>query len=221
MGLSSKKTKSSTKPVYSKEVEGAAKSVSNTYNSNIGNVQDISGQISGLVPEMIAKYREGDAGVNAARDYNVDVLNGDYLNNNPYVDDLVQQGNNDVMNRQQAILGKRGVGGTSNFTELVGGAINRNSLGTRADIYDRERSRMDGAAGRAPGIAAADAIQIAPLMSAAGASLLPMQAASGYGATIGGLLGPYTNSEQKSSGGFLPGLIGTALGGWASGGFNT
>ena len=119
MGLSSKKTKTTTKPYYSSEIKGAADAVTGTYNSNIGRITDIAGKVSGLTDQLIDEYRAGDPGIDAAERYNMDVLNGNYLGGaqrNPYVDELVQMSNDNVMNRNQAILGSRGLSGSSDST---------------------------------------------------------------------------------------------------------
>lgn len=219
MGLSKKKTTSENKPIYSKEIKGAADTVTNTYNSNIGNVQGITDQISGLVPSMIDKYQKGDAGVNAARDYNVDVLEGNYLGKaNPYLDDMIQNSNNEVRNNSQVALGSRGLAGTSDYQGIIADRVSKNDQGLRYRDYDQERQRMATAAGQSPSLAAADYASIAPLLGVAQSSTLPMQAASGYGSTIGGLLGQYQKQTQTSGGGFLPGLIGAGLSAWGSGG---
>jgi hypothetical protein len=72
----------------------------------------------------------------------------------------------------------------------------------------------------APGLAAADVIQVAPMLSTLEASLTPLQAAGGYAQGVQGLLGQYSKTKNKSGiGGLLGGLGGAALSGWASGGF--
>lgn len=206
MGISSKKTKSKTTPVYSRQIEGAHSTLSNAYNANAPRVQQTADQLSGLVPGMIDKYKAGDAGVNAARDYNVDVLGGKYLDaGNPYLDDMISQTNDSVRNQLGASLAKMGLGpaGTS-YQGLVGRKLAENELGLRYGDYNAERDRMANAAGQSAGLAAADAIGIAPLLSTAqlGANL-PMDNALRYAAGTGGLLGQYTNTTQKSKGSLL------------------
>ena len=52
--------------------------------------------------------------------------------------------------------------------------------------------------------------------------LAPLMAAQDYGSTIGGLLGQYQNTtttQKQGLGGMLAGLGGSALAGWASGGW--
>lgn len=220
MGLSSKKTTTENKPIYSKEIKGAADAVTSTYNSNIGNVQGAADAVGGLIPSLVDKYQKGDAGVNAARDYNVDVLGGKYLDEgNPYLEGILKNSNDAVRNQSQVALGSRGLAGTSDYQGIIADRVSENDQNLRYQDYGQERQRMATAAGQSPSLAAADYASISPLLGAAQSTTLPMQAASGYGSTIGGLLGQYQKQTQSSSGGFLPGLIGAGLSGWASGGF--
>lgn len=205
--MGGQKTKTTTKPIYEKEITGAANTISGVYNQQAPKIEGYADAIGGLVPSLIEKYQQGDAGINAARDYNVGVLGGDYLGANPYLDDVLANSNNDTVNATQAAMGLRGLTGGSDYAGLIADRVSRNSLGTRYQDYDAERARMATAAGQSPGIAAGDVIGIAPAIGAAQtAAGLPMNAAMQYGAGMGGLLGQYTNSVQKTN----PGAFGWA-----------
>lgn len=222
--MGKKKTTSTTKPIYGRQIEGAANTVGNVYNQQAPKISGYADQIGSLVPGLVQQAQAGDAGINAARDYNVDVLSGQYLNEgNPYLEGVLSNSNNDIRNQLQAALGAKGLTGGSDYAGLISDKIAKNTLATRYQNYDAERARMATAAGQSPGIAAG---AIAPVASAVGAAQaagsLPMDAALKYGAGIGGLLGQYTNTTQKQSGGLgsmLGGLLGAGLSGWATGGF--
>jgi hypothetical protein len=216
MGSFSKKRVNETTPVYSPQLESAAGTVTDTFNQNQGNVQDVTDQITGLVPGLVNRFEQGDTGVNAARDYNVDVLEGRYLDSNPYQEALIQQNNDQVRNQAQVALGSRGLAGTSDYQDIIADRISQNDIGQRANFYNAERARQATAAGQAPGIANADYAAIAPLLGASGAALAPGQNAGNYAGSIGGLLGPYTNQTSKQSGGFLGDLLSAGLGGLGS-----
>lgn len=202
--MGGRKSKSSTKPIYEQEIKGAANKLTGVYDAQAPKIAGYADQIGGLVPDLISKYQEGDAGINAARDYNVGVLGGDYLGANPYLDDVIARGSNDTVNATQAALGLRGLTGGSDYAGLIADRVAQNALGTRYTDYNNERARMATAAGQSPSIAAGDVIGIAPAIGAAQtASGLPMDAALKYGAGMGGLLGSYTNTEQKQK----PGLF--------------
>lgn len=218
----SKKSKSSTEPAkWAKPyITGAASNLQNVYNQNAGGIQSATDAVTGLIPSMVDKYNAGDAGINAARGYNTDVLAGRYLGSNPYLDQMIEQSGNDVRNQTQAAMGVRGLTGGSDYAGLIADRVSQNSLATRYGDYDQERARMATAAGQSPSIAAGDAIQISPLLGALDASMMPVQAASGYAGGLGGLLGQYATTKQKQGlGAMLGGLAGAGLSGWASGGF--
>lgn len=218
MGLSSKKTTQTNKPIYSAQLEGAAGNVSSAYNANAPRIQGMADSIGGLLPSMIEKYQQGDAGVNAARGYITSTLNGSGAN--PYLDEMIAQSGNDTAQSINANLGTRGLTGGTAQQQILARELSRNALATRYADFNNAEQRKAQAAGMAPGIAAGDLIAISPLLAAAQTSAgLPLDAAGKQAAGIGGLLGQYQTTTQKQSGGLLGGLLGSVLGGWASGGF--
>lgn len=186
---------------------GAAGEVKNAYDGSMGNVRDASNQLSGLLPGLIDRFNQGDAGVNAARDYNTGVLGGQYLDaGNPYLQQMIDQSGNDVMNSMQADMSLKGLTGGSDYAGLIASQLGKNSLGMRYADYSSERDRMANAAAQSPGIAAADYNALNPAFAAGNASMMPMQAASGYAGSLGGLFGGY--GSQTSPGGWGTDLLG-------------
>jgi len=218
MGLSSKKTKQTTKPVYEAEIKGAHGVLSNTYNEQAPKIAGYADQIGELIPGLLDRYKEGDPAINAARGYVTDTINGD--GSNPYLQDIIDQTNQSVSTGTNASLGTRGLAGGSVAAKIISKQLADNEGRLRYNDYDRNEERRARAAGMAPGIAAGDLMTLAPAFGAAElASGLPMDAATKYAAGTGGLLGQYTNSEQKQSGGLFGQILGAGLSGWASGGF--
>lgn len=174
-----------------------------------------------LNPWLSQRLENGDVGVNAARDYGVDVLAGNYLTqNNPYFDDMLSNALNKGTNATQAALGLRGLTGGSDYAGIIADRNAQTATSLAYNDYARERAAMDSAAGRASGIAAADYLPVAGLMDTVQLSTAPMQAANMYAGGLGGLLGNYTTTTQKQgAGSALGGLLGAGLAGWASGGF--
>lgn len=192
------------------------------YNANSGKIQSLTDSTVGMLnPWLTDKLENGDVGVNAARDYGVDVLAGKYLGEgNPYLDDMIGRSINDSTNATQAALSLKGLTGGSSYADIISRNAGNLSGNMRFADYNNERSRMDAAAGRASSYAAADYLPIAGLMDTVGMSLTPLQAAQGYAGGIGGLMGNYTSTTQKQgAGSALGGLLGAGLAGWASGGF--
>lgn len=219
MGLSS--SKSSTKPVYAKQIEGAANTVTQNYNQNAGAVQGIANSVQGLIPGLIEKYQAGNPAVKAATGYATDVLGGKYLDQgNPYLQSMIDNTNSDVANKVNGSLGTRGRTGGDIQTSLLARELSKNETGLRYGDYSVERDRMGSAASLAPGLAAADYAGISPVLAAAQAGTeLPFSAANNYAQTIGGLLGQYTNTKQSPSiASLLAQMAGNAASSFAMGG---
>lgn len=218
MGLSSSSSK--TRPIYSAEIEGAARNVTNAYNQQAPRITAVTDQLSGLVPGLVERYTNGDANVNAARGYNTDVLSGKYLDaGNPYLESIVEKTGNTARNQTAGALGTRGLTGGSAFADIISRNVSDASNTLRYNDYNNERGRMDTAAGMAPGLAAARELPLASLLEIAQAQQLPVQAAAGAGSAVGGLLGQYTNTRQTQPfGPLLASMIGNAASSWAGGG---
>lgn len=197
MGLSSSTTKTSTKPVYSAQLEGAANNVSSAYNAAAPGIAQSASAIGGMVPGLLEKYTNGDPTVNAAASYDRDVLSGKYLHGSPELDAIVGQTNDHTRNGLEASLGTRGLTGGSAFGDIISRALAQNESGLRYTDYNNQMGRMDTAAANAPSQAAASYLPLTAAISAAQAQQAPVQAAAGQASAVGGLLGQYTNSTQK------------------------
>lgn len=216
-----KKSSSTTKPSkYAKPyITAAANATRDAYTANSGTIQNATDSVTSLLPSMIEKYKAGNPAVNAAQGYITDTLGSDY-SQNPYLEQVLANSNNDVKNQMQASLGVKGLTGGSDYAGLIANKVAQNSLNTRYQDYDNWENRRATAAGLAPGVAAADVIQVAPMLSTLQASLTPIEAAGGYASSVAGLMSPYTKTTQTTgAGGLLGSLAGSALSGWASGGF--
>lgn len=218
----SKKSKTTTAPwkPAQGQILGAGNALTSAYNQNAPGIQEATNSITGLLPGMIDKYKAGDAGVNAARGYNVDVLGGKYLGEgNPYLQGMIDNSTNDTVNATQAALGLKGLSGGSDYAGLIADRVNQNSLGMRYQDYAGERDRMATASGQSPGLAAADVIQITPMMAALQAGSAPLDAAGQYAGSLGGLFGGYgTTTSKKSPWEYLAQAAGNAAAAYAGGG---
>ena len=220
MGLSSSKTKSTSKPVYSSQIEGAAGNISNAYNAQAPKISAISDQLGSLVPDLVQQFQQGDPNVNAAKGYNTDVLNGKYLDGNPYLQSQIDQTNSGVRNGLAASLGTRGLTGGSAFGDIITRNLAQNENTLRYTDYTNERNRMGQAASAAGGISAASYLPLTAIQDILQAQQAPVQSAAGAGAGIGGLLGSYTNSTQKQGtniGMLIAQLAGNAASAYAGG----
>lgn len=217
------KSKSSTKPVYSAQVEGAANNVTNAYNAAQPGITATANSLASAVPGLMASYNAGDPGVKSAMQYNTDVTSGKYLDaGNPYLQAQIDQTNDGVRNGLAASLGTRGLTGGSAFGDIITSNLAKNENNLRYTDYTNERNRMDSAASAAGGISAAQYQPLSVIQSILQSQQAPVQAAAGAGSSIGGLLGQYTNGTQTQSmglGQLAAQLGGSALSAWAGGGF--
>lgn len=205
--------------MYASQVEGAANTLKGVYNQQAPKIAGYADALGQTGMDLLEKYRAGNPMIDAASNYVTSTLSADSANN-PYLDDLVGIANDSVRNQTQAALGARGQTGGSSYADIISRNLANNETGLRYTDYNNAEARKAQAAGFAPGVAAADYISLAPALSTIGAaSGLPLGAATQYAAGTGGLLGQYTNTTQKQSGGLLGDLLGAGLAGWASGGF--
>ena len=197
MGLSSSTTKVEPWKQAQAPIMAANSAVAGTYGANAGKIQGYADQIGGLIPSMVAKYQQGDQGINAARDWMTNTLQGN--GTNPNLQAMIDQSGNDMARSINANIGTRGLTGGSVQQHILGKELSNNAMGLRYNDWNNGQQRQMQAAGMAPGLAAADTIQIAPLMAAAqAAGGLPMDAAAQYAGATGGLLGQYTTTKQST-----------------------
>jgi hypothetical protein len=197
MGSFTKSQTSKTTPVYNQQLEGAAGDITGAYRANQGNIQGVSDQISGLIPSLLDRFRQGDPALSAASSYVTRTLGGG--GSNPHLQQVIDQTGNDVTNQTHAAQGTRGLTGGTAMQDILTRNLASNAGGLRFADWNNEQQRMANAAGMAPGIAGAQSDLLNPAFNAAQSSLMPLQAANMTGAGIGGLLGQYTNGVQKQN----------------------
>lgn len=200
MGLSSKKTTQTNKPIYDSALTGAAGNITNAYNQAAPGLQAGAQKFGGILDSVLARYNEGDPTIDAARKYTTEVLGGRYLDQgNPYLDAIVSSTNNNVRNGVSASLGTRGLTGGSDYAAIIAKRLADNETGLRFNNYNTERDRMGQAVSQVPGIIAAENGILDPAFQAYDAMQAPVRAAVGAGSGIGGLLGQFQTVKTKQS----------------------
>lgn len=198
MGLSSSTTKTSTTPVYGKQIEGAAQTVTDAYNANKGNIASIQGLLNNATNTAYSSYSDNPM-LTAAKGYVTSTLNSDPASN-PYLDSQIKYTNADVGNSTNALLGTRGLGGGSAAAKIIAGQLAKNESGLRYQDYLTGVNQKNTAAGLASSLNSSDNSNLSSLLSAANsAGNFSTNAANTYGTTIGGLLGSYTNGTSQTS----------------------
>lgn len=216
----SKKSKSSSGPSKFAQpfIQQGANTLQSAYNQTAPAIQQQTDMVlGGLNPFLNDRLENGNAGVNAAQQYGLDVLAGNYLDGNPHLQGVIDMTNADVADAVNANLGLRGLTGGSNHAGVLAKQISQNTANLRYGDYARERGAQDAAAGRAGQLASAEYLPVNSLLSTISAAASPLSAATQYAGGLGSLLGSYQTQSQSNP--LLPGIIGAGLGGWASGGF--
>lgn len=214
MGKKKVKTESTTKPVYDTEIKGAYNNLNNAYETSKPGIARVSGNLMDLSDNLLGRYYDGDPTIDAAKGFLTNTLNADSAEN-PYLDDMVAQTNDNVRNQMQAQMGSRGLTGSSDYYGLISKGLGQNETNLRyTDYNNREQMKLQ-AAGMTPGVLAGEYLPVAAAMQAGSqGAMLPSQAALAYSAGVGGLLGPYTNQKgtQTQSGGFFGDLLLSGIG---------
>lgn len=190
--------------------KAGAATVQNTVAGAAPGLQNLTNAVQGTVPTLQSMFANGNAGVKAANGYVSDVLGGNYMQGNPYLDSIINQsrsGITDQVNSQFSLGGRYGSGA---HTGVLAKELGNMETGLRYQNYGDEMNRMASAAGMAPGLAQAEYTGLAPLLQAAGVGAsLPYE---GINALSGGLSSLFSGGVQKSGG-----LGASLLGGVASG----
>lgn len=118
---------------------------------------------------IAARAGQGSPVMNAASGELQRTLSGGYLNNNPYLDQLVGQAQNDVMTRMDALSARSGSFGNSGVNETTMRGLGDVSAQIRGQDYARERGLMQSAVGMAPTIANQDYFDAQQLLGAGNA----------------------------------------------------
>jgi hypothetical protein len=212
MGKKSSKTKTTTTPWAPAQpyLLGAASSIQNTVNQNAPQLQALQSQITGKLPDLWNMAMDQST-VQPSVNYANDVLGGKYLNSNPYLDSIVQRGEQDAANRVNSTFSQYGrTGSNDHAIDLARGTADAgNSL--RYTDYANERGRMDNAAGLLPQIQASRFSGVTPAL--AGTQLAGQLPYYGVGALsgIGNLFGGYGTSTGKQPGGWGSDLLGAGV----------
>ena len=226
MGLSKSKQTQTTGPsTYAKPfIDASGAALGGAYAQSQPIASQVSNALAGQLPGLAEDAFTPSAGITAATDYNTGVLGGRFLDaGNPYLAAQIAATNESVGNGVNARFGAAGRTGSGANTYALGKALSQNETGLRYADYGAERDRMASAAALAPTLDGAKYNGLGAYLTAAQAAVgIPQQAAGAYAGGVGSLVGGYNTSTGTSSiglGQLLGTLGGSALSGWASGGF--
>ncbi len=152
---------------YLGRVQGVANMPYTPYSGQT--VADLNNFQTGAYNAIAARASQGSPVMNAASGELQRTLSGGYLNNNPYLDQLVGQGQDDVMRRMDTLAARSGSFGNSGVNESTMRALGDVSAQIRGNDYARERGYMQSAMGMAPTIANQDYFDAQQLLGAGNA----------------------------------------------------
>jgi hypothetical protein len=208
------------KPIYSGEIEGAARTQQDAYNQAQPAISQFANNAGAASQSLFDRYQNGgDPATAAASDFITRTLGAD-PQNNPFLDQMIAQTGDSTRRAIQTQLGTRGGIGGSAERDIVSRNLANQELSARYSDFDRTRQMQMQAAGMAPGIAAAGYLPLQQAMQSGQAgAMLPLQASALNSASIGGLLGQYQDVKgtQTQSGG----LLGQILSGFLQGGLGS
>lgn len=201
--------------------QNAANTATGVYNANAGNTQAMANTVTGMIPNLVAKYGAKDPAMTAAQGYTGDVLAGKYLNGNPHLQGIIDSTNSDVtngVNSQFSLAGRYGSGG---HTGVLAKELAEAENSLRYGDYSAQQGRMDQAAALAPQLlsaqSGADTANIQAILQAAGIGAeLPFTGLDTYSSALANL---FNGGKQKQGtlGPIMAG-IGGGLSAAASGG---
>jgi hypothetical protein len=129
--------------------------------------------VAGLNPYQTAGYNamaqramQGSPVSDAASSELTRTLSGGYLNNNPYLDQLVDQSSRDVMRNMDVLQARSGSFGNSGVYQNTAQELGDVSARIRGTDYANERQRMVSSIGLAPTIANQDYTDAQQLLAA-------------------------------------------------------
>ena len=200
MGLSSSSATVGPSKEFSPYIKDGANALQGAYSQVSPKATGLMNIAGDLMPGAVDQARHGNANVNAATQYNTDVLGGKYLGQgNPYLQQMIDKTGNDVRNQTEAAMGTHGLSYGSDYTKMIADRVAQASLGMRYGDYSQERGYMGQAAGQSAGLAEADNAKYTGLETLGGLQMSPLNAAGQYSNSLGGLLGGYQTQTKTPS----------------------
>lgn len=214
MGLSSSKTTTGPSKAAMPYLTQASGALQGAYDRNQPNLDAISSGLSSAFSRFSDNYGN-DPTLGAARGYINDTLGSDPAQN-PFLDNIINSSNSDIMDRINAIFSKSGQTGSTRQLGELGKQLSNNEYGLRYQDYNAGQDRKAQAVQQALSLGGLDnqtALALAGLGDAAART--PYLGAEMLASGLGGLWG--NSQTTKQSGGLGQALLGAGaqLGGAA------
>lgn len=211
MGKKTSKTTSSSTPWSPAQplLLGAGQGITNAVNANAGNLSNIESGITGTtIPGLQGQIAKTGQQLQPGMDYINSTLGGQYLNSNPYTQQMADYAGQQAGNSVNAAFSQYGRTGSGNHAIDLARGVSQGELQPLMQNYQAERQNQQQAAGMLPGYTSSQYAGYAPLLGAQQlAGQLPYYGANALG-SIGGLYSGYGQQSQTQPGGWLNGLLG-------------
>jgi hypothetical protein len=208
----SKTTSTSAPPAWAVPIiQGGAQSLSNTYNQNQPGLQALQSGLTGsTIPGIQQQIGDTKQQLQPGFDYNNNVLGGQYLNSNPYTQQMAQFAGQQAGNAVNSAFSQAGRTGSGDHATDLARGVDQASNNVLFQNYQNERGLQNQSAGMLPGYTGAEYQGYSPLLAGTQlAGQLPYYGSSTLG-QIGSLLGNYGKTSQQQPGGLMGGLLGAA-----------
>lgn len=180
----------------------AASDVTSVYNRNKGNTQVLADQAFAQTAPLWARFNQGNDQVKAAQGYASDVLAGNYLQGNPYLDSIINTTNRNTMDSVNSEFAKAGrYGSPGAYTGTLARSLAENEAGLRYSDYGAQQQRMDQIAALAPTLSQADYIGLPEALQASStAAELPYAGTTNYANALTALFNGGTQTTKQKQG---------------------
>jgi hypothetical protein len=163
-----------------------------------------------ILPELVNRFQAGGANVAAARNNIADVLSGKYLNNSPYLNQIIRATNRDVTNGVNSQFEQAGRYGSDAHGNGLATALANNEANLRYGDYNNQLARMDQASalGLQGGLS-----DVAQALAAAGTGAeIPFAGSSSLANSLGALFNGGTQTSIQKGPNPIWGALGAGLG---------
>lgn len=189
---------------------GAAGTIQDTVDQNQGNLQQLAGQAQGYSGQLGEMAFGQQPGLDQGFGFISDTLGGNYLNSNPYIDEMAALAGQSAADRINTTFSTAGRTGGGNHAEGLAKGVAEAENALRYQAYAQERAMQMQALGMLPGMVGsqyAGVLPYATLTQTAGQ--LPYYGLNALG-NIGSLFGGYGTTKGTQPGGWGNDLLNAA-----------
>jgi hypothetical protein len=212
VGKKSTKTTSTSTPwaPAQGDILGAIGSVRDVVNNNQGNLQGIASGIGAQLPSLANKAFGDSPALKSAFDYTQNVLGGNYLQNNPYLDQMIARTNADVGDQVNSLFGRSGASLGTQHAGVLTKNLADSENNFRYTNYANERQNQQQAASLMPALYGSQFVGVSPYLAAAQTAGTLPYAGIGALSPIIGLAGGSGQTKGTQPGGWGNDLLNAA-----------